>query len=131
MTEHKEFKWVHAWLGAMAAGLGTFTFFLTSDGLSNAIPLLALALILALVIAGFAWWAYRKGQRDLAVGLAVGYGLLTMISGGECTLLSGSGYEGALAGFFIYPLILVAWLLIGGITSVVRGRRRRRKEEEQ
>ena len=135
MTEETGFNWVQAHAGAVGVGVASFVFFIISEGgfAAVAIPSLVLGLILVLLVAGLAWWAYRKGKRELAMGVVAGYAVLSLISGGQCTLLTSSdsveGF-GALTGFLLYPALLVVALLIGVVVTAL-DRARRRKEDRQ
>jgi hypothetical protein len=135
MTEETEFRWMRAWLGAFLAGLVVFLiFFVQGIGQVAGIPTFVLGVILLLLMAGWAMWAWRKGDREMATGVAVGYGVLTLISGGQCTLFVENGFEGAFSagtGFAVYPLLLIAALIAFGIASVVRRRRQAGEEKHE
>ena len=133
MTEETGFNWVQAHAGALSVGVVTFFFFIFSG--ANPVPSLVLAVILILLVAGLAWLAYRKGKRELAMGMVAGYAILSLISGGQCTLFRSAEIEGpfgagASTGFFVYLALLVVAPLIGGIVAVII-RARRRKEGRQ
>lgn len=138
MTEETKFRWMRAWVGALLAGLVVFVIFFAGIAQTARIPTLVLGVILLLLIAGLAVWSWRRGDRELATGLAVGYGLLTLISGGQCTLFVENGFEGgffeggfdALTALVAYPLLLIVALITGGVASMVR-RRRAGKENLQ
>lgn len=131
MTEETGFNWMQAHAGALVVGVVTLVFFIISE--SFAVPSIVLGLTLILLVAGLAWWAYQRGKREQAMGMLAGYAVLSLISGGQCTLLTSSdtleGF-GALAGFVIYPALLVLALLVGGIVTAIT-RARRRKEDRQ
>ena len=135
MTEETEFRWMKAWVGAFLAGLVVFLIFFVQDlGPVAGIPTFVLGVILLLLMAGWAMWAWRKGDREVATGVAVGYGVLTLISGGQCTLFVENGFEGAFSagtGIAVYPLLLIAALIAVGIASVVRRRRRAGEEKHE
>lgn len=131
MTEETGFNWVQAHAGALSVGVVTFFFFIFSG--ANPVPSLVLGVILILLVAGLAWLAYRKGKRELAMGMVAGYAILSLISGGQCTLLRSAEIEGAFGastGFFVYLALLVVAPLIGGIVAVII-RARLRKEGRQ
>lgn len=131
MTEETGFNWVQAHAGALSVGVVTIFFFIFSG--ANPVPSLVLGVILILLVAGLAWLAYRKGKRELAMGMVAGYAILSLISGGQCTLLRSAEIEGvfgASTGFFVYLALLVVAPLIGGIVAVII-RARRRKEGRQ
>lgn len=132
MTDNERPKWLRVWAAAVFVGLVTFGFFMMSGAVSNAVPMLVVGLILLLVIAGWAWWAWQREKRELAIGVAAGYGVLTLISGGQCTLFVSGEFEGGLnagTGFFAYPLLLIAALIIGGIASMLSRRHDRKGGE--
>ena len=131
MADSAEFSWMKAWLGATMAGLVVALIFFVHGAIR--IPTLLVGMILLLLMAGWALWAWRRGDRDLATGVAVGYALLTLISGGQCTLFVEEDIDaalGPLTGFFIYPLFLVAALITIGVVSAA-SRLRARKESQQ
>ena len=95
---------------------------------SNAAPddSFTVGLAFAALIAGLAAIAFFVFKwRGFAAGLVSGYVLLSILSGGICTLLATdtitaeAGYLG-LAGAVLFFLALLAALLVLGILSIVR-----------
>jgi len=120
------------WTGAVFVGLVTAGFFIVSGNVSNDVPIIVVGLTWLLVMTGWALWAWQRGKREMAIGVAAGYGVLTLVSGGQCTLfVSGEVDAGvnALTGFFLYPVFLIAALIIGGIASMLSRRRDRKGDE--
>lgn len=103
-------------------GVGLLTSSLTSGPLAI-IPPVAFALAVLLVV-GLAYW---RRWYSFAAGLIVGYALMSIISGGTCTLLVLDGPQ-LESGFFIalvyYPLALIVLGIALGIYSVINARRR-------
>lgn len=135
MTETERFNWVAAHGAALGVGIVTLVFFLMGDGgMGGALPSLALGVILIVIVAGAAWWAYSVGRHEMALGLIVGYAVLSLISGGQCTLLVDDDLEtplNALTGLVGYLGLLILTLLIGGIYTAVTRSRDRGEETEQ
>jgi hypothetical protein len=135
VTDKERPKWLRAWAAAVLVGLvtvGFFIVFIASAAVSNAVPVLVGGLILLLVIAGWAWWAWRRGKRELAIGVAAGYGVLSLVSGGQCTLFVSGEFDAGLnagTGFFAYLLLLIAALIIGGVASMLSRHRDRKGGE--
>lgn len=83
------------------------------------------ALVFALIVGGIVFAVWRR-QRDLAVGLLIGYALLSYLSGGTCTFLADqSSDRGLLMGFGYYPLIVVVLSVLFAIYQAFTARRRR------
>ncbi|HVR77010.1 MAG TPA: hypothetical protein VMS99_01320 [Acidimicrobiia bacterium] len=130
MSEDTGFNWVQAWGGALIVGVVVFAVFLVLGFTARLLPTLALGVILLLLIATAAWWAYRGGNREVAIGMTVGYAVLSLISAGQCTLFTQEQGDQALLGFVGYPVLLAVALLIGGIYNLIN-RMRRGKEMDQ
>lgn len=130
MTDGGSFNWTNLWLGALlAGGLATAFFFGTN---AASLPVLVGGGILIAVLGASAWWAYRRNQRELAIGLVSGYAILSLVSAGQCTLLleeSGDSLS-ALTGLVLYSLLLAAGLIAVGVVEFMR-RRRQRKGDSQ
>lgn len=129
MSERQEFRWGQAWGGAVIAGALVFAVFFVSGFVTQAIPVIAMGLVMLLVVAGGVWLAARRGEREVAIGIAVGYAVLTLISGGQCTFFV-EPQEQALVGLVGYPALMLVALVIGGIYSLIRRRQRTGEEEE-
>jgi hypothetical protein len=74
---------------------------------------LAVAVGLAAVVALAAWAAYRAGARAFALGLAGGYGVLTLVTAGQCTLFRPT--DNGLLGGIAY----IAAMVLGFVTLVI------------
>lgn len=129
MSKDNRFDWLQVWGGALIIGLVTFGVFFVQGVLERWVPLVALGVILLLLVGLAAVWAYRRGNRELAIGMAVGYAVLSLVSSGQCTLLTQEQDDQALVGLVTYPALLAAALLIGGIYSLIK-RVRRGKETD-
>lgn len=129
MSGENRFDWVQAWGGALIVGLVVFVVFFVQGALERLLPLVALGVILLLLVGLAVGWAYRRGNRELAIGMAVGYAVLSLVSSGQCTLLTQEQSDQALMGLVTYPALLAAALLIGGIYSLIK-RVRRGKETD-
>ena len=125
MTGQKPFRSLIAVLGAAVAGLAAYATFVISGMVSGSYPFAGL--ILLAVVAGVFWATLRSGNRDFAIGLAGGYGLLTLMSAGQCTLLLElpSGDGPLLFGFFIYPIVIAVAFVAALIHTIVRRRRQK------
>ena len=86
---------------------------------------LAVALGFAAVVALVAWAAYRAGARAFALGLAGGYGVLTLVTAGQCTLFrpTDNGLMGGIAYIAAMALGFVA-LVIATIVNSLQSRKR-------
>jgi len=71
----------------------------------------------AVLTGGICFLFYRWGERWLAAGIALGFALMTLVTGGTCTLFTKSGY-GEFGGLW-YLGITVAALMIAGIARAV------------
>lgn len=139
MTEETSFRWMMLWVGALITGV-VIMLYLRLTGFYQG-PLIVLTLGLAALIGGGAWLMYRAGNREMAFGLVGGYGFMALVSAGQCTLYvdevvavenGGRAFgEGAIGGFFLYLLTIVASLVIGAIVLAINRRRRREGEEPQ
>lgn len=130
MNETTRINWLNAWLGAVLAGVITLVVFVGTN--MSGLPLPAGAGILLVGLALGIWWVFRRGERELALGAISGYAILSIISGGQCTLLVGESSDGlgALQGIVVYPLLLVAGLIVIGVVGFVRTRRDRKERAE-
>ncbi len=123
MTETKPFRWINLWLGALVAGILGFAVFVAGSflPLGPGFPVVILGIVFALAVVGLGYWLHRGANTELALGLVGGYAVLSLISGGECTMFvtGQSGEVGVLAGFFLYPLGLALALIVGAIVYAV------------
>jgi hypothetical protein len=81
---------------------------------------LAAGLTFAAATAGMAALLYRSGGRWLAAGVGIGFALMTLVTGGECTLFTTTEY-GAIGGLG-YFVITVLMLIVAGVEWAVRPR---------
>ena len=102
----------------LAAGLGVFMVldFILLLLLANARSLLV-GVGFAVLTGGICFLCYRWGERWLAAGIALGFALMTLLTGGTCTLFSTSAY-GEFGGLW-YAGITLAALIIAGIAKAV------------
>lgn len=128
MTDGGGFNWTNLWLGALLAGGLAIAFFIGTNG--GNLPVLVGGGVLIAAVAASAWWAYRKNQRELAIGLISGYAILSLVSAGQCTLLfeeSGDSLS-ALTGLVLYSMLLAAGLIAIWVIEFMRRRRQRKGE---
>jgi hypothetical protein len=127
MTEDTDgrFDMMQAWRGALITGLITLLVWTVRGDLARSrAGTVGLAIALAAVLLWLAWLALRRGRTDRAVGILGGYGALTLISGGTCTITFDDGrIDPLVAGLFGYVAFLVVSLVIA---LILTGRRRER-----
>jgi hypothetical protein len=117
---------VDVWLGVVFFGVGNFTllFFLL-----DVYPISIMwGLGYALLVAGFAALLYFVARlRGFAVGIVAGFVLMTLVSGGACTLFTDDPYFG-LEGeaIVLYPLAVVIGGIAVAVHAVIQGVRSRR-----
>lgn len=130
MTEEERTNWMNVWFGGLLVGVVTLAFFAGTN--MATLPTWLGAVILLFVLIMAAWLAFLRGERELALGAISGYAILSLISGGQCTLLTSeaSSGVGAAQGLFLYPLLLLAGLIAIGVAGLVR-KRHERKDESQ
>jgi hypothetical protein len=121
---------VRLWLGILAFGLLNLPLILLSDNIVSMLGTssreLTQAVVFTLSVAAIAALAgLVLGWRRLAAGFLAGYVLMTIVSGGACTLLvQGGGFEGGLIyGLLLYPLAVLLFGIGLGIAALVAGRR--------
>ena len=126
MTDEVRTNWMNVWLGALLAGVVTLAVFAGTN--MAAVPTWLGAVILLFVLIMAVWFAFLRGERELALGAISGYAVLSLISGGQCTLLTveSSTGIGAAQGLFLYPLLLLAGRIAIGVAGSVRKRRERK-----
>jgi hypothetical protein len=118
---------VEAWLGAFFTGvISLLVWAVRSDVARSRAGTVGLAVVLASILLALAFFARRRGRTDRAVGIVGGYGALTLISGGACTItFDDARLELMVAGLFGYGLLLVVSLIVALAFSAVRRRRER------
>jgi hypothetical protein len=127
MTEDSDsrFDSMQAWLGALTTGLiALLVWAVRSDFARSRTGTVGLAVALAGILLTLAWLALRRGRTDRAVGILGGYGALTLISGGACTITFDDGrLDPIVAGLFGYVAFLVVSLVVALILRDRRGAR--------
>jgi hypothetical protein len=110
------FDMQQAWIGALATGVVTLLVWAGRSVLiGSRAGTVALAVALAAVLLALAWFAWRRGHTDRAVGIIGGYGVLTLISGGTCTItFDDSRLDPLVSGLFGY----VAFLIVAFVIAV-------------
>ena len=121
---------VRLWLGILAFGLLDLPFIFLADSITSSLDtssrtltqLIVFTLSVALV-AALCWFVL--GWRRFTAGFLAGYVLMTIVSGGACTLLvQGGGFEsGLITGLLLYPLAVLLFGIGLAIAALV-GRRR-------
>jgi len=124
------FSWIEAWAGAVVVGVlaGGWTA-LAYGNVGSRYPVFLWGLALAIVVGLGAWWAYRRGEIGLAVGIVGGYSILSLMSAGQCTMLIPQSPEatGAIVGAFGYPMLLIAMVLTLALVEGIQRLRRNRE----
>ena len=116
---------VNWWLilaGMVLWGIGDFFYYFAAiDSTSNTsggLILIALTVALAAVL--------FPVHRSLSLGVAAGYVIMTIVSGGECTWSFGDPLnegQGAFVGLLLYP---IAVLIVGIVATVISFKNRNR-----
>jgi hypothetical protein len=116
-------SWWLLWLGFLAyGGLNTgFLFGLSNAGLYNLVG----AAIIVVLTAGLAALCWRLGAAMLGYGLIVGYVLMTIGSGGSCTLLRNQGSYEVLNGIAVFVIAAIAGIVILLVASLIQVLRKR------
>jgi len=73
-------------------------------------------LVFALLTGGLAYLMYRKGMPWHAAGLALGFAIMTIVTGGTCTLFTQGQQYGEFGGLW-YFMLTVALLIVAGIAK--------------
>ncbi len=114
--------WI-AWLGACLILVASYVLTMVTVGGTRSLPArVSVAVVFAGLVALGAAAAHRAGKRALAVGLVGGYGVMTLVTGGQCTFFFPSG---GLVGGLIYLFATILWgaaLVVATLVSVVRRR---------
>ena len=80
--------------------------------------------IFLVVVAGVVWRMARTQWRWVGIGLAAGFALMTLLTGGVCTLFGGNSDAAAGGLFFLGFAILL--LVVAAILERVQAFRRRK-----
>src|SRR6185503_18636748 len=73
-------------------------------------------LVFALLTGGLAYLFYRKGMPWYGAGLALGFAVMTMVTGGTCTLFTRGRQYGEFGGLW-YLMLTIALLIVAGIAK--------------
>jgi len=111
------------WLGMLAFGVLDAPLLLGVAKLAPSWSPAARAALLAAVVAVLAMFGLAARRRDLAAGLLAGYGVMTVVSGGACTLFVPAPAQAPI-GALLYVVALT------GFGAGLLIRRRRPKEPE-
>jgi hypothetical protein len=76
--------------------------------------------LFALLIACLAYLFHRKGMPWQGAGLGVGFAVMTLVTGGTCTLFTGT--EWGEVGGVLYLMVAIVALIIAGIANAVARR---------
>lgn len=115
--------WLPVWGGACVAGLVVFVVFaFVAMSSMGDMAVVITAFILAGIIAAVAGLAYARGRREFAIGVVAGYGILSLLSGGACTITFGGDPSRIVSGLFGYVLFLIVLLVAVGIVAGLRKR---------
>ena len=118
----RRLHWGGIWLGLVVFGGADFAAFAYGTGGAEATMVIALALG---TLVGAAV-SFAAGFRSFALGLVAGYAVMTIVSGGACTLRFTDPLNeddgGTFLGFFVYPVFV---FVFGIVAAVVHARRRK------
>ncbi len=118
--------WWTAWGGAALIVIPSFVFTLLSlaggSDEAGTVGRLALALVFGGLVALLTLAAYRRGAQGFALGVAGGYGLLTLVSGGQCTLLMPSRSGGLGRIYLLFVVVGFAGLAVASLVKAVMGK---------
>jgi len=103
----------------IAAGLGVFMVldFIMLLLLAKARSL-TVGVGFAVLTGGLCFLFYRWGERWLAAGTALGFAIMTLVTGGTCTLFTTSAY-GEFGGLWYLGITVVAFVVAGIAKAVV------------
>ena len=73
--------------------------------------------VFALLTGALAYLFYRKGMPWYGAGLALGFAVMTIVTGGTCTLFTRSDNYGEFGGLW-YLMLTIALLIVAGIAKV-------------
>ena len=120
-ASERSLHWAGIWLGLVVFGAADFAAFGYGVG-GGGFPTVT-ALIAGTLLAAGA--SYVAGFRSFALGLLTGYGVMTLVSGGACTLTFADPLDdggGALVGVFVYPLFVFVFGIIAAVVHARRGK---------
>lgn len=75
----------------------------------------------ALMTGGLAYLFYRQGMPWQGAGLGVGFAVMTVVTGGTCTLFTRTAY-GEFGGLW-YLMLTIALLIVAGIAKALSPKR--------
>jgi hypothetical protein len=110
-------------LSGLAIGLGAFMAIdLLVLNLFRSFASIVAGVVFAAVMAGLAVFLYRLGERWLALGIGLGFAVMTVVTGGVCTLFSSNSSRtyGAVAYFYLATGALVAAGIARGVVAFKR-----------
>jgi len=81
-------------------------------------------LVFLLVVAGVVWGLARTKWRWIGIGLAASFGLMTLLTGGVCTLFGGN--SDAASGGMFFLIIAILLLLIAAVLERRQAFKRRK-----
>ena len=104
-------------LGYLIFGIFSYAVFMpgSSAAVTGSVSLIAMALMMMIVTGGTAIGAMLLRRIALGSGLLVGYAIVAVASGGQCTFLAPGANYGFLGGGFIYLIGLVLAVFVGVI----------------
>ena len=117
----RSLHWGGIWLGLVAFGGASFGAY--GYGVGRGASSTAIVLVLGTLVAAAA--SFAAGFRSFALGLLAGYGVMTIVSGGACTLTFADPLNeggGALVGVVVYPVFV---FVFGIVAAVVHARRQK------
>lgn len=111
-------NWGALWLGlTLFGGINFIVFFNFGDGQEAALILIGIVVLAAGL-------SFAAGFRSFAAGVAGGYVLMTVVSGGACTLTFTDPLVegGPLIGLFLYGVAIVVFGVAAVVFLVMRSR---------
>ncbi|HSH77505.1 MAG TPA: hypothetical protein VLA19_03120 [Herpetosiphonaceae bacterium] len=121
--EHPRRTLAGAYRGFVAFGVLNFLAFFVMSNVIGATGFHYIALVgvglLAVVIALAAWAYFGWGRPGFAAGLLGGYALMTIISGGTCTLFVSNSLDSRF-NIITGPLLYIGAVVIFGLVLLIR-----------